>query len=280
MREIHEPANALRDRHELVADEVAHRLALDELHRDERDARGLADVEDRHRVRMTERGRRATFTEQTRGRVGQIGAQHLERDAPPEDRVVDPIDLAHAARAEERLDAVPADFGSRGEHGLARRYIKTCEHERMNVTIRKATEDDFTALGRMAAALVRFHHALDDKRFLIVDNIEQGYGRWLVRESTQRQGGGPRRRARRPSGRVRVGDARRSRLDAPQRRVRRSPRHLRRRARAPIRRRAQAPRGDERAPPSARCAARRPHDRGEERRRATVLRVRWDSGVR
>jgi ribosomal protein S18 acetylase RimI-like enzyme len=53
----------------------------------------------------------------------------------------------------------------------------------MDVTIRKATEDDFTALGRMAAELVRLHHALDDKRFLIVDDIEQGYGRWLVRES-------------------------------------------------------------------------------------------------
>jgi ribosomal protein S18 acetylase RimI-like enzyme len=35
----------------------------------------------------------------------------------------------------------------------------------------------------MAAALVRMHHALDPQRFLIFEPIEQGYGRWLVRET-------------------------------------------------------------------------------------------------
>jgi GNAT superfamily N-acetyltransferase len=50
-------------------------------------------------------------------------------------------------------------------------------------TIRLATENDQTDLGRMAAALVRMHHALDPQRFIIMEPIEQGYGRWLVRES-------------------------------------------------------------------------------------------------
>ncbi len=35
----------------------------------------------------------------------------------------------------------------------------------------------------MAAALVRMHHTLDPQRFLIFEPIEQGYGRWLVRET-------------------------------------------------------------------------------------------------
>lgn len=53
----------------------------------------------------------------------------------------------------------------------------------MNVTIRPATDDDFAALGRMAGALVRLHHTFDPQRFFLVEPIEQGYGRWLVRES-------------------------------------------------------------------------------------------------
>ncbi len=53
----------------------------------------------------------------------------------------------------------------------------------MTVTIRPATEADFTPLGRMAASLVRLHHALDAQRFIIFEPIEPGYGRWLVRES-------------------------------------------------------------------------------------------------
>jgi ribosomal protein S18 acetylase RimI-like enzyme len=31
----------------------------------------------------------------------------------------------------------------------------------------------------MGGALVRFHHALDEKRFFVVDGIENGYGRFL-----------------------------------------------------------------------------------------------------
>lgn len=50
-------------------------------------------------------------------------------------------------------------------------------------TIRLATESDQPDLGRMAAALVRMHHALDPERFIIMEPIEEGYGRWLVRES-------------------------------------------------------------------------------------------------
>ena len=52
-----------------------------------------------------------------------------------------------------------------------------------SVTIRPATAGDVPALGRMAAQLVRMHHALDPQRFFIVEPIEEGYGRWLGREA-------------------------------------------------------------------------------------------------
>ena len=35
----------------------------------------------------------------------------------------------------------------------------------------------------MAGALVRMHHSFDPQRFFLVEPIEQGYGRWLVRTS-------------------------------------------------------------------------------------------------
>ncbi len=52
-----------------------------------------------------------------------------------------------------------------------------------SVTIRPAAGGDVPALGRMAAQLVRMHHALDPQRFFIVEPIEEGYGRWLGREA-------------------------------------------------------------------------------------------------
>lgn len=53
----------------------------------------------------------------------------------------------------------------------------------MDFVIRAATDDDLEPLGRMAGALVRMHHAMDADRFFLVEPIEQGYGRWLVRTS-------------------------------------------------------------------------------------------------
>jgi ribosomal protein S18 acetylase RimI-like enzyme len=59
---------------------------------------------------------------------------------------------------------------------------------RAMTTIRPGTESDATELGRMAAAMVRMHHAFDAQRFLLIEGrnggtLEQGYGNWLVRES-------------------------------------------------------------------------------------------------
>ena len=48
------------------------------------------------------------------------------------------------------------------------------------VSIRPARSEDEAALGRFGAALMRQHHASDPKRFLLTENPERGYGRYLV----------------------------------------------------------------------------------------------------
>jgi len=53
----------------------------------------------------------------------------------------------------------------------------------MEFVLRDAVDEDQKELGRMAGALVRMHHALDPQRFFLVEPIEEGYGRWLVRTS-------------------------------------------------------------------------------------------------
>ncbi len=49
-----------------------------------------------------------------------------------------------------------------------------------DVTIRPATPSDRAALGRFGGALMRQHHDLDPRRFIITDRPEEGYGRFLV----------------------------------------------------------------------------------------------------
>jgi ribosomal protein S18 acetylase RimI-like enzyme len=46
--------------------------------------------------------------------------------------------------------------------------------------IRPATIADRDALGRYGGALMRQHHAADEKRFIEVEHPEAGYGRYLV----------------------------------------------------------------------------------------------------
>lgn len=48
--------------------------------------------------------------------------------------------------------------------------------------VRLATPDDLHAMAGMAADLVRFHHAIDPKRFFLARGIEQGYREWFERE--------------------------------------------------------------------------------------------------
>ena len=49
-------------------------------------------------------------------------------------------------------------------------------------TIRAATPADLPAVARLAAQLVRYHHSLDPKRYLLPDRIEEGYAHFLGSE--------------------------------------------------------------------------------------------------
>jgi ribosomal protein S18 acetylase RimI-like enzyme len=48
--------------------------------------------------------------------------------------------------------------------------------------IRRAEERDLPRVSRLAGQLVRMHHAVDPSRFLLVDQVEEGYAWWLARE--------------------------------------------------------------------------------------------------
>jgi ribosomal protein S18 acetylase RimI-like enzyme len=50
------------------------------------------------------------------------------------------------------------------------------------LTVRPAARADMPAVARLAAALVRQHHAFDPRRFLCIEPMEPGYSRWLTRE--------------------------------------------------------------------------------------------------
>lgn len=48
-----------------------------------------------------------------------------------------------------------------------------------DLTVRTATALDLDALGDMAGQLVRLHHSLDSRRFLLVEGVERGYARFF-----------------------------------------------------------------------------------------------------
>jgi ribosomal protein S18 acetylase RimI-like enzyme len=48
--------------------------------------------------------------------------------------------------------------------------------------VRPATRADLPGVARLAAQLVRYHHALDPSRYLLVEPIEDGYARFLGSE--------------------------------------------------------------------------------------------------
>lgn len=48
--------------------------------------------------------------------------------------------------------------------------------------IRRARPEDLAAAGRLGAELVRFHHALDEKRFFLHEPLDEGYAYWLGEE--------------------------------------------------------------------------------------------------
>ena len=51
-----------------------------------------------------------------------------------------------------------------------------------DITVRAATTADLPAVGTLAGELVRMHHALNPRRFLLPRKVEEGYRRWFARE--------------------------------------------------------------------------------------------------
>jgi hypothetical protein len=95
-----------------VRDQLRQRLAVDELHRDERSPVRRADLVDRADVRMVERRGGARLSQEA-GLVGGVrigtGVDELDGDQAVQTLVVGPVDHAHAAGAEAGLDPVVAE---------------------------------------------------------------------------------------------------------------------------------------------------------------------------
>lgn len=51
-----------------------------------------------------------------------------------------------------------------------------------DIVIRTAAPGDLPRVAELAGELVRMHHAVDAARFLLPDNVEEGYAWWLERE--------------------------------------------------------------------------------------------------
>ncbi len=110
------------DAQRAAGDALGERRAGDVLHREVQPAVVLADEVDVRDVRVLDASLCARFADQpiaARGVVRGRGRQHLDRDRAIEREVGREVDLAHAARAEEALDAVVAQ--ARAGLELARR---------------------------------------------------------------------------------------------------------------------------------------------------------------
>ena len=110
------PAQRLLEWHGPARQPLGQRLALDQLENERRVAAALLEAVQHADVRVIERRQHARFPLEARqpiGIGGQRPRQHLDRDLAPEARVARPVDLAHAATAEQRRDAVDTDVADR-----------------------------------------------------------------------------------------------------------------------------------------------------------------------
>ncbi len=95
-----------------LADALAERSALDVLHREKPEVLVLSDLVNRGDVRMRQCGRKARLLHEavhTLGIGSDLRRQYLQRDAPPESRVVGQVDGAHAALTKLRNYAIVSD---------------------------------------------------------------------------------------------------------------------------------------------------------------------------
>ena len=118
LRDLPRNRQRLIDRTRSARDPLREVFALDQLHDQcERVARPFEAVNLRD-VRMIERGEDfglALEPRQPLSVLGHVGRQHLEGDLALQRRVLGPVDLAHAAGAQEGEDFVGAEPGAGGQ---------------------------------------------------------------------------------------------------------------------------------------------------------------------
>ena len=110
-RDVHD----LGHRQPVVQQVGVERLALEQLHGDERLAVLFADLVNRADVRMIERRRRPRLEPEALGRLRaalQIAWQELQRDVPAKRQILGLIDDAHAARTDAAQDPIVGDLSA------------------------------------------------------------------------------------------------------------------------------------------------------------------------
>jgi hypothetical protein len=109
------------DRNRALPQDLPDRVPIDPFHRDVRRVTFTADVVNGQDVRVVQRGCRARFLLEARDAIrrGHVGRQDLDRHRAVQPRVLGTIDLAHAARAEKRLqdERAQAAAGGQGHDG-------------------------------------------------------------------------------------------------------------------------------------------------------------------
>ena len=114
---------SLRAQLALAVEDASEVVALDEAHRQVELPVVLAGLVDRDHVRMVERGGEAWLAQEAgteRLVLGQLRRDQLQRDRALERQVDRPVDDAHAAAADQRLDPVAGEGRARSERCLHR----------------------------------------------------------------------------------------------------------------------------------------------------------------
>ena len=94
-----------------------------------------------------------------------------------------------ADRARPRREPRRAgEGGARRSRGQVNAFTGASERACSTIlAIRRANPEDVERLGQLAGQLVRAHHAADPGRFMLVPDVDAGYGRWLGREAKRRE---------------------------------------------------------------------------------------------
>ena len=95
-----------------LRERVRERGALDELENQEANVVRFLEAVDRADVGMVERREHPRFAREAGESIGMArerGWQDLDRDVAPKFRVVRTVHFAHAARAQQRVQAIPTD---------------------------------------------------------------------------------------------------------------------------------------------------------------------------